>query len=561
VSYAQQPYPAQPPVGASTPAPKLIGEHKTIPNWLVTVVHKVSQQELEQLVARRGLAPGRIIRQPINITTGLIVQNKGLIVTKLVNINPQAGEARIGDISVILPTGKQYRATFKGIDGSTGLCLLAIDETQSLPAKIAQTDLPLGAKFTLLNIQVDSRPRPRRRAPLDGKNTTPEVECAYALQSVVLNSVLPDGQLLMAAQNIFPVMRLVRPLGVVLNEKEEVAGIVTGILGNYLAVVDAREAVVAAQRVIERGGNVPRVWLGLECSQQATTAAEQEITAVSQGVRVTKVIPTGPAMQAGFQPGDLLLRLDGKPIRTTADLQAIMRRQFAGEEVSIDLVRQNELLHLPVKLGEGGYTTALGGNRITQEARQYTLNQELTDTQSRLEEMLRQYGAIKASQDSLAVLGNNRENQTELTPSINLEALARQIEAIRQYRALLQKRLNKADESFTKEFTQPSAAVASEWLGVEIEEFSWSEKDSRVNRITGVAIRKVLPNSIAQRLGLLPKDVISRINIYLISGPTDLKAVLTLLRQSKLDSLEFEVTRQGRKQTFRLEAGDLALPK
>jgi|WetSurMetagenome_2_1015567.scaffolds.fasta_scaffold347705_2 C-terminal processing protease CtpA/Prc len=69
----------------------------------------------------------------------------------------------------------------------------------------------------------------------------------------------------------------------------------------------------------------------------------------SAGVAVIGVDPNSPAVQSDLKSGDLIVRLDGRPVETLVQLQIEMLTKKPGETVVLDVFRNNELLRLPVK--------------------------------------------------------------------------------------------------------------------------------------------------------------------------------------------------------------------
>jgi S1-C subfamily serine protease len=61
------------------------------------------------------------------------------------------------------------------------------------------------------------------------------------------------------------------------------------------------------------------------------------------GLRVTSVVPGGPADRAGMRAGDHLLAIDGRRISTSADARRILRRRQPGEWVRLQFQRRNRV--------------------------------------------------------------------------------------------------------------------------------------------------------------------------------------------------------------------------
>ena len=79
------------------------------------------------------------------------------------------------------------------------------------------------------------------------------------------------------------------------------------------------------------------------------------------GAIVAEVLPGGPASRAGLrgatqarngrtQLGDVIVAIDGQSVRTVGDLQRLLDRHKAGEQVRLELVRDGKSREVPVTL-------------------------------------------------------------------------------------------------------------------------------------------------------------------------------------------------------------------
>jgi serine protease Do len=57
---------------------------------------------------------------------------------------------------------------------------------------------------------------------------------------------------------------------------------------------------------------------------------------------VTRVIYGSPANRVGILEGDLIVGIDGKPIKTIQDLQKSIQKKNVGDKVKIELIRGYE---------------------------------------------------------------------------------------------------------------------------------------------------------------------------------------------------------------------------
>jgi len=58
-------------------------------------------------------------------------------------------------------------------------------------------------------------------------------------------------------------------------------------------------------------------------------------THLHEGVPVLRIVPGSPAAQAGIQVGEILYSADGRPIKQTADLLALVEQKRPGERVAL----------------------------------------------------------------------------------------------------------------------------------------------------------------------------------------------------------------------------------
>jgi hypothetical protein len=70
-----------------------------------------------------------------------------------------------------------------------------------------------------------------------------------------------------------------------------------------------------------------------------------------RGVRLLRVVPGGPADQAGLKPRDLITRLGGVPIRQMTELTAILQQMSPGATLSFEILRGDRKQELSVIFG------------------------------------------------------------------------------------------------------------------------------------------------------------------------------------------------------------------
>jgi regulator of sigma E protease len=98
--------------------------------------------------------------------------------------------------------------------------------------------------------------------------------------------------------------------------------------------LSARAAIVAA-------GPIANFLLAIIIFALTFTVVGVHVTAP----RVDELVPDGPAATAGFRPGDLILRIDGQPIESFADMQRIVSAS-ADRELTFEINRGGTVVTL-----------------------------------------------------------------------------------------------------------------------------------------------------------------------------------------------------------------------
>ncbi len=103
-------------------------------------------------------------------------------------------------------------------------------------------------------------------------------------------------------------------------------------------------AVEEALPRLMQGGQVSRSWLGVYVRQEGEGALQR--------VAVSGIVDMSPASKAGLQPGDIVLAMDERPVRSVAEFRLRVASAVAGRDMRIDVERRGLPLQLIARLEE-----------------------------------------------------------------------------------------------------------------------------------------------------------------------------------------------------------------
>ena len=109
--------------------------------------------------------------------------------------------------------------------------------------------------------------------------------------------------------------------------------------------------VSTAKQVLEdivKDGQVTRGWIGVEPQEINPELAETFNVKVKSGVIITGVLQNGPAAQAGIQPGDVIVAVNGKAVSTVAELLGAVAGLKPGIAAPVSVLRKDGKTELAV---------------------------------------------------------------------------------------------------------------------------------------------------------------------------------------------------------------------
>ncbi len=155
--------------------------------------------------------------------------------------------------------------------------------------------------------------------------------------------------------------------GALVDLEGEVVGINTAIAsrsGGYQGVGFAIPINMAGKVMdsLVKTGKVVRGWIGVTIQGVTDAMADNYGLDRPQGALVNSVADGSPAKDAGIEPGDLILELNGAPLRDSADLRLQVGEMAPGTSVSLTVLHGGDRKQVRVKLGELPGDDELAGN-------------------------------------------------------------------------------------------------------------------------------------------------------------------------------------------------------
>ncbi|PAJ82371.1 DegQ family serine endoprotease [Burkholderia ubonensis] len=145
--------------------------------------------------------------------------------------------------------------------------------------------------------------------------------------------------------------------GPLINMQGEVIGINSQIYsrtGGFMGIsfaIPIDEAMRVADQ-LKATGKVTRGRIAVAIGEVTKDVADSIGLPKTEGALVSSVEPGGPADKAGVQPGDIILKFNGKPVDTASDLPRMVGDTKPGAKATINVWRKGQARDLPITIAE-----------------------------------------------------------------------------------------------------------------------------------------------------------------------------------------------------------------
>lgn len=256
--------------------------------------------------------------------SGVVISSDGYIVTN----NHVIENASV--IEVVLNDNRSYQGEVVGVDGSTDLAVIKIEETNLQPINYGSSeDIQIGEWVLAIGNPFEFR-----------STVTAGIISAKSRNIRILER--RDG-----IESFIQTDAAVNPGnsgGALVNLNGELIGINTAIASPSGAFAGYSFAVPSSlvRKVVDdlvEYGSVQRALLGISIQDVNAQLADSQDLDVVKGVYVGEVYPNTAAKAAGLERGDVIIAIDGSDVQNVAELQELVAVNRPGDEVLVRYIR------------------------------------------------------------------------------------------------------------------------------------------------------------------------------------------------------------------------------
>jgi len=315
-------------------------------NTVAQVASKARPGIVQITNEQQNLQSGSTSLVPTGVGTGFVIDPQGHILTN----NHVVAQAQ--KLVVDTTDGKSYPARLIGRDPRTDLAVIQV-EGQNLPV------VPLGDSSELIVgewvVAIGNA------LALEGGPTV-----TAGVVSAVGRTVQEPGEkqgqsgpFLFDAVQTDAAINPGNSGGPLLNLAGQVVGINTlgagmaepGVQAQGISFAIAINTAKAIGEQIIQNGKVNYAYLGVGTQLNSPALATRYGLPQKRGMVVTDVGPNTPAAQAGIQAKDVLVAIDGQPLKSESDLSRILSQHKPGDVATISIARGDSTMDVKVTLG------------------------------------------------------------------------------------------------------------------------------------------------------------------------------------------------------------------
>jgi Do/DeqQ family serine protease len=267
--------------------------------------------------------------------SGIILRKDGYILTN------QHVVDGADTITVRLKDGTEYKdAKVIGTDDHTDIAVIKVDAKDLPAAKFANSDevkvgqwaIAIGAPFELDYSFTVGFVSAKGRPPM-GEGIVATID--YIQTDAAINPGNSGGPLCDIEGRVIGINTLIR-----------------GLSRGIGFAVPINVAMDSAEKLI-KDGKVTRPWIGISIDALSDNKELAEwAKPVKDGVVVREIHADTPAAKSNLKPADIIVAVDGVPVKAPRDLQRQILHKEVGQKVMLDVVRGGKTIQVALQTGE-----------------------------------------------------------------------------------------------------------------------------------------------------------------------------------------------------------------
>ncbi|XP_070785643.1 serine protease HTRA3 isoform X2 [Enoplosus armatus] len=293
-------------------------------NFIADVVEKIAPAVVHIELFLRHPLFGRNI--PLSSGSGFVMSENGLIVTNAHVVSTTTPVSGQQQLKVQMHNGDVYEASIKDMDKKSDIATIKINPQMELPLlflghsadlRPGEFVVAIGSPFALQNTVTTGIVSTAQR---DGKELgLRDSDMDYVQTDAIINYGNSGGPLV--------------------NLDGEVIGI------NTLKVAAGISFAIPSDRITRflndsldkhsKGESIKKRFIGIRMLTITPALIEElkqqnpDFPDVASGIYVHEVVPHSPAQKGGIKDGDIIVKLNGRALMTTADLQGALQEETA----------------------------------------------------------------------------------------------------------------------------------------------------------------------------------------------------------------------------------------
>ncbi|MGI5960145.1 MAG: S1C family serine protease [Massiliimalia sp.] len=260
--------------------------------------------------------------------SGIVLSSDGYIVTNAHVVVDEQTQKTANKIDVHLDNGEVYDGSIVGTDTKTDLAVVKINAQNLVPAEFGNSQsLRVGERVIAIgNPGGLTLASTLTQGVVSGLNRVISNSSTEPIHYIQTDAAINPGNSGGALVNRYGQVIGINTIKIVSEEYEGIG-----------FAIPVHEAKPIVDSIIENGYVSGRVKLGI--TYTPITESKAELLKIPEGIRVVQVEPSSDAAKQGLQKGDIITKIDGKPVLEGENLSNVLTSKTPGDTVELSVYR------------------------------------------------------------------------------------------------------------------------------------------------------------------------------------------------------------------------------